>query len=126
MSTLPEPTKMNWSTVKPSFEEVEGKDVIVEFQNKYGRPLATCKPVNKDFWGRYMNDADFLRYAIIDTEPEPLEYKGKLPSSREDRAKFYVFWVADDTGEEYWTSQFDTKAEAIEAWNKFVKAMEEK
>lgn len=129
MSNLPEVTKPNWSTERPTFEEVKGKSLIVEkaFSSESNRFI--------DGFGKLTSEIDYLaafpidkqcpRWAILDltTPEEPLPYKGIAPKFYESENRWYASWVTEDC-ENYDTAFFPTREQAVHSWNRFVKAME--
>lgn len=125
MSTLPEISKLNWSYEKPINSEVEGKYILVE----YKLPNSTYQFYSVfrffDMAELYFYLDNFVRYAILDLsepESEPLEYQGEMPEIRNYNDQFCLSWGTENRFVwSHTTPYFATKAEAIQAWNEFVR-----
>lgn len=123
----PEPSKLNWSTVKPTFEEVEGKTVYIETKStsgivvRFSRIVKDFEIFNIDFDNRL-----FIRYAILDLsdpDPEPQPLWGGMPEIVNVGKKTVVCLVIPD--KYYFEIQRFDRAEAVNAWNKLAKPLNE-
>lgn len=126
MSNLPEVTKPNWSTEKPTFEEVEGKYIVAEHYCAGGAGKSVlCGFVNVVETFNFLCTGHLLRYCILDltTPEEPMEYKRMMPTVIHGEGGLYIKWISP-SGEWHETDYFPTREEAIHSWNRFVKAME--
>ena len=116
---IPEPNKLNWSTVKPTFEEVNGSTLIIEWSKGTDLVVMTNK---QRFHGWF--DGDFIRYAIIEEpDPEPQPLWGVMPEIVNVGKKTVVCLVIPD--KYYFEIQRFDRDEAINAWNKLAKPLNE-
>lgn len=128
---IPEPSKLNWSDKKPTFEEVQGKIIAVN-HHAYFRDYIGMVVMNKSIYDDIFGDG-FIRYAIIDVtqpDPEPLPLWGVMPEIVETVTFNPNTWYAsfdchkgDDTFS-ISTFGYPTRSEAINEWNKLAEALE--
>lgn len=122
--TIPEISKLNWSTVKPTFEEVKGKTIIMDWTE--GKDVVVMTDRQR-FQGWF--DDEFIRYAIIDVtqpDPEPLPLwrvmPEILPHAGREWFVSYDYRKCDDAFS-IMTFCYPTRAEAINAWNKLAEPL---
>ena len=129
MTTMPEKSTPNWSTVKPTFEDVKGIFILVEYDDNGSHETQVTVIGNTDYY-KYWFDDGFIRYAILDLsapDPEPKELWGKKANVIETKQGYYVKGRTDDDYNKSWileTPMCPTKPEAILAWNKIADALE--
>lgn len=132
--TTPEPSTLNWSNVKPTFGEVEGKTVYVETKSNSGIVVRFSRVV-KDFEIYNIDfDNNFVRYAILgitQPDPEPLPLWGKMPeipsAGKSYPYKLFARFLYVRGGDQFEITTFlyPTRSEVIEAWNKLAIALNE-
>lgn len=120
---LPEPSKLNWSTVKPTLEEVRDKWILI-----FWRECATgsYRFIDNENMYKASFDQFFLRYAILDLsepDPEPQPLWGVMPEIVNVGKKTVVCLVIPD--KYYFEIQRFDRDEAINAWNKLAKPLNE-
>ena len=120
-------SKLNWSTVKPTFPEVKGKKLrhlYIDYKND---------PTVSDWTITDKNDydvmfEDFICYADLTAPVSPLPLWGKLPELvRTIFDKWYMKYWSDNDRSKAWTLStpiLNTPAEAILAWNRIAEALE--
>jgi len=120
---IPEISKLNWSSEKPSFEEVKGKCVFVINKKFINDSIMDFIPDETQFCGMFDG---FDRYAIIDMtapEPEIKPYHQLLP---EIARTFGIGWEYKYRSEfeRYYVCGFASRLHAVNAWNDFVNKLE--
>lgn len=130
MST-PEISKLNWSRIKPKYEEVKGKTLVVEYNsvayNNVGYDAQNIIIAKNAGVMECYFDENFIRYAIIDTEPELIPLWGVMPEINIDRGRLYaqyIFSVGERNFISLSTLSYKTESECIEAWNLMAEALE--
>ena len=119
-----EETKPVWHYERPEFEDVEGKTILVEHFN--GVEIYCSVKVIYDMHDLEMSTGNFKRYAIVNTEEEPLPYKGMLPVIEYiEHTKKWVCrvdccYLLIETHHIFG----DTREQAIRYWNEFVRKNE--
>ena len=123
-------SKLNWSTVKPTFPEVKGKKLrhlYIDYKND---------PTVSDWTITDKNDydvmfEDFICYADLTAPVSPLPLWGKLPvvESRNNDAHWIVIWGSIlfkiDNEAYVVTKLYPTRDLAILAWNRIAEALNE-
>jgi len=126
-------TELVWSTVKPTFEEVEGKNILIQYGSLTEKFPGTAEV-------RYFNKFDYMAYfdgetnfhwCILDlTAPvPPLPLWGVEPTIRnvtqkEGYANSYWFARYDEWGH-IETPYCDSEQECVLAWNRIAEALNE-
>ena len=123
----PEISKLNWSTERPTFEEVNGKNVIVQYNFDFS-VVTWGAQHNINQYAKYemMFGEHFYRYAIFEVPPvSPLPLWGKLPIFRKTLLEDY-FWAWTDEVTSFSKRGFQDEQAATVDWNSFVNKVEQK
>ena len=67
---IPEPSALNWSSEKPTYDEVKGKKIVLEWAHFGGKSISSYIVDNRNVYNGIF-DGLFIRYAIIADQPEP-------------------------------------------------------
>ena len=121
-------TELVWSTVKPTFAEVKGKKIKVISMFADGEVDANVITIYSKTTYEELFEMDFICYADLTAPVSPLPLWGKLTLVSFDnfKKKYYVKYGELHTGAwDICTPYFDTEAEAILAWNRIAKPLNE-
>jgi len=119
---IPEISKLNWSSEKPSFEEVKGVHLLVQYDSDQ---LGAAEIGNSNQY-RLWFDEKFVRFAVIDMtapEPEIKPYHQLLPEIVETIGSGWEYKYSSEF-ERYYVCGFASELHAINAWNDFVSKLE--
>ena len=119
---IPEISKLNWSSEKPSFEEVKGVHLLVQYDSDQ---LGAAEIGNSNQY-RLWFDEKFVRFAVIDMtapEPEIKPYHQLLPEIVETIGSGWEYKYSSEF-ERYYVCGFASVLHAINAWNDFVSKLE--
>ena len=120
---IPEPSTLNWSSEKPTYDEAKGKKIALEWAHFGGKSISANIVYNRNGYNDIFDDS-FTRYAIVADQPEPMELWGRPPALvLEEEPTYYLrydwnCWIIETPG-------YDTKQEAVAAWNRIATAFEE-
>lgn len=128
-NSLPVPSVLNWSTVKPTYEEVIEKTLIIEWTGGKTKNIDVVY-IHDKLDHDWHFDEQFIKYAIIaDPEPEPMELWGKLPevTRRAGGDSWYASYRLTKENDSFVIVPFccPTRALAIAAWNRIAKPLNE-
>jgi len=121
---IPE-SKLVWSTVKPTFEEVKGKKVKVISLFPDGDLESNLVTINSDTTYEVMFDEQFICYADLTIPVSPLPLWGKLPEIYQNDVHV-IGWNAEwrHCGECHIINGATLEL-AILAWNRIAEALNE-
>ncbi len=127
--SIPELSHLNWSSERPTFEEVKGKMIVFTYKIKHFKfpnVVYGVREINDEDVYEFVFDDDFPNYAIIDAtppDPEPLPLWGVMPEIHQiDDADWEWVWKTEN--ESFRACGFDTRAEAVNNWNITANALE--
>jgi len=123
---IPE-SKLNWSTVKPTFEEVKGKRIKLVWRYIKNQVADNEIIVNNKNIYDIAFDGDFICYADLTAPVSPLPLWGKLPEICHITKGFYAECRITERDDYFsvTTWNYSTEAEAILAWNRIAEALDE-
>lgn len=130
MTTLPTESVLNWSTTKPTFEEVKGKMLIA--RKKHPIVDRFIYPTyHMDNFAKFETafNHNFIEYAIISEPLVAKELWGHKPEFRKGIDLCNpLHWIAwgEKTNDTWFieTPAYKSEAEAITAWNQLVDRIE--
>ena len=121
-------SKLNWSTVKPTFPEVKGKEVKFIWRQKSDNRIeeGSCHITSLLIY-RLVFDDMFICYADLTAPVSPLPLWGKLPEMHDSVDGWYASY---DLGEDLAAFSIimpvsPDKPSAILAWNRIAEALNE-
>ena len=121
-------TELVWSTVKPTFEEVKGKEVKFIWRQKSDNRIeeGSCHITSLLIY-RLVFDDMFICYADLTAPVSPLPLWGKLPEICHITKGFYAECRITERDDYFsvTTWNYSTEAEAILAWNRIAEALDE-
>ena len=120
-------TELVWSTVKPTFEEVKGKEIKFIWRLKSTNKLTedTCYVDGMVIYNAVFDDM-FICYADLTAPVSPLPLWGKTANVIETKQGYYVKCRTDDDYNKSWileTPMLPTEELAILAWNRIAEAL---
>jgi len=122
-------TELVWSTVKPTFEEVKGKEIKFIWRLKSNGKLTedTCYVDGMVIYNAAFDDM-FICYADLTAPVSPLPLWGVKPFLRTmSDEKHFCSYLLEKDGDAFTlaTHCYPTEAEAILAWNRIAKPLNE-
>ena len=115
-------TELVWSTVKPTFPEVKGKEIVIVRGNQLFTSRGNYTVRNRDDYASLFNDT-FICYADLTATVSPLPLWGVEAMRELLVGEFRFVW---EVGFQIITTMcYPTEAEAILAWNRIAEALNE-
>ena len=119
-------TELVWSTVKPTFPEVKGKEIVIVRGNQLFTSRGNYTVKNRDDYASLFNDT-FICYADLTAPVSPLPLWGVEPVMNKEIVSGHSYWLSwGESSNETWfveTPACPTEAEAILAWNRIAEAL---
>ena len=118
-------TELVWSTVKPTFEEVKGKNVKLVWDDGKQK-IKSEEYFVDDLWKyEHLFDDEFICYADLTAPVSPLPLWGKTANIvvHSLTGKYYAIYEHHDWS--ILTPDCDTRELAILAWNRIAEALNE-
>jgi len=118
-------TELVWSTVKPTFEEVRGKEIKFIWRLKSTNELTedTCRIDSMGIYNLAF-DEQFICYADLTAPVSPLPLWGTNPRIRKTLLEDY-FWVWTNEVRSFSKRGFEDEQAAVIDWNRIAEALNE-
>jgi len=118
-------TELVWSTVKPTFEEVKGKEVKFIWRQKSDNRIeeGSCHITSLLIY-RLVFDDMFICYADLTAPVSPLPLWGTNPRIRKTLLEDY-FWVWTNEVRSFSKRGFEDEQAAVIDWNRIAEALNE-
>ena len=121
-------TELVWSTVKPTFQEVKGKEIVIVRGNQLFTSRGNYTVRNRDDYASLFNDT-FICYADLTATVSPLPLWGRMPRvistiiHMEDKTIWSVYYEHHNVY--FQLNNYATQELAILAWNRIAEALNE-